>query len=143
MQESTFVSLFSSLEDLVRAAARDTIQALLEEEVSHAIDRLPYARGGQGYRNGHRARKLLLSTGPVELSVPRARVQTSLGEQEFCSAILPRCKRLSASAQSLIFSVYLCGVSTRKVAVALTRVFGPSAVSKSSVSRALQTLKPT
>ncbi len=143
MQESTFVSLFSSLEELVRAAARDMIQALLEDEVSQAIDRLPYCRGGQGYRNGHRDRRLLLATGPLEVSVPRARIQTPGGDEEFRSTLLPRCRRLSKQAQALIFSTYLCGVSTRKVAVALTHVFGPDAVSKSSVSRALQTLRPS
>ena len=65
----------------------------------------------------------------------------SHGETEFRSSLLPRNRRLTTQAMSLITAVYLCGVSTRKVSVALAQALGPS-VSKSTVSRCLEQLRP-
>ncbi len=141
MDNSTTIKLFDSVEDLLRTRIRDFIEGILEEEVTVAIERCRYERGGTGHRNGHRDRTLLTTHGAVEISVPRARVRADDGEREFRSSVLPRHKRLTKNASALIVSCYLCGVSTRKVERALARALGPN-VSKSQVSRVLAQLRP-
>lgn len=141
MDKCTTVALFDSLEELIRAHVRDFIEEVVEDEVAVAIERTRYARGGQGYRNGHRERTLLTTMGEIEISVPRARILTAEGEQEFRSSSIPRHRRLTLNAESLIVACYLCGVSTRKSAVALSQALGPG-VSKSTVSRCLERLRP-
>lgn len=141
MDNSTHLLFVSSIEDVIRAHARDLIQSIMEEEVSEFLERGRYERGGEGYRNGHRDRTVQTSMGSVELSVPRARLFGQGGEREFRSSVLPKSRRLTHRASSLIAAVYLCGVSTRRVSVALAQALGPN-VSKSTVSRCLEQLKP-
>jgi transposase-like protein len=141
MNESTSISLFSSFEELIRANVRDFFEAVMEDELSVQLERARYERGGQGYRNGHRERTLLTTFGSVTLDVPRARIKTPEGEREFHPALLPKGKRLSKNAESLILACYLCGSSMRRVRIALGQVLGPN-VSKSTVSRCLSSLKP-
>ena len=141
MEKSTHIGLFESVEELVRAHVRDFIEEIVEDEVTQALDRARYARGGSGYRNGHRERTVVTTLGEFEVSVPRARIETEDGQTEFRSSVLPKGKRLTANAEALIVSSYLCGVSTRKCSVALARALG-SGVSKSAVSRCLQRLRP-
>lgn len=137
MQENT-----ASVEEIVRFRIREFIQEVLEEELEETLGRTRYARGGQGYRNGHRERKLVSTVGSLHLNVPRARVVSQAGESEYRSSVLPKGKRLTPNAEALIVAVYLCGASTRKTNVALAEVLGPN-VSKSTVSRCLANLRPS
>lgn len=126
------------LETAFRSGVQGYLQALLEEEVTAVLGRLRHGREAtaQGYRNGHRTRKLVGTFGRVELAVPRARIeQDDGGTSEFRSALLPRYKRLTPAATALIGSAYLAGVNTRRVRRALAGLFG-GAVSKDTVSRA-------
>jgi putative transposase len=141
MEQSTTSELFDSVEEILRTRVRGFIQEIVEDEVTVAIERCRYARGGNGHRNGHRTRTLLTTHGKVEISLPRARIQTEEGEHEFRSAVIPKNKRLTKNVAALIVACYLCGVSTRKVQRALARALGPN-VSKSQVSRVLAQLKP-
>jgi putative transposase len=132
----------ASVEEIVRFRVREFIQEVVEDELEEAIGRSRYARGGEGYRNGHRERRLLTTMGPVTLDVPRARLfGGENGDGEFRSGVLPKSKRLTPNAEALIVAVYLCGASTRKTRTALAEVLGPG-VSKSTVSRCLSKLKP-
>ena len=142
MSESTSVSFFTSIEELVRAKVRDFVEAVAEDELTMILDRAPYERGGSGYRNGRRTRTVTTSIGTFELSMPRARVWTPEGEREFRPSVLPLSKRrLSERAVELIIATYLCGVSCRKSRVALAQALGHN-VSKSTVSRCLALLRP-
>ncbi|MGH7106465.1 MAG: IS256 family transposase [Acetobacteraceae bacterium] len=126
------------LEQQVRGGVRQFLQELIEQEVSEALGRLRHGRapGAKGYRHGHRPRTLMGSFGRLELSVPRARIGGQGGpSREFHSALLPRYKRLTDSANALIAGAYLAGVNTRRVRLALGRLFG-GAVGKDTVSRA-------
>lgn len=113
----------------------------MEEELAEFLARSRYCRGGLGYRNGHRERTLITTNGTIELRVPRGRLKSGESDAEFHSSVLPRGRRLTARTEQLIVATYLCGVSTRNVEIALAEALG-SGVSKSSVSRALQTLRP-
>lgn len=126
------------LEQQVRGGVRQFLQELIEQEISEVLGRLRHGRaeGAKGYRHGHRPRTVIGSFGRVELSVPRARLRGQDGRsREFHSALLPRYKRLTGSANALIAGAYLAGVNTRRVRLALGRLFG-GAVSKDAVSRA-------
>lgn len=141
MEHCTVIQLFDSVEELVRAHVADFIEAIIEDEVTQVLERSRYSRGGQGYRNGHRERTLTTTFGEVAINVPRARLVTEQGAGEFRSAVIPKGRRLTPNAEALIVSAYLCGVSTRKSQVALAQALG-SGVSKSTVSRCLQNLRP-
>lgn len=129
---------FDALEQAFRLGVRSYLQELLELEVTQALGRLRHGRqdAAKGYRHGHRDRTLIGRFGRVTLSVPRARLAAEDGvTREFRSELVPRYKRLTAAALSLIASAYLAGVNTRRVRRALASLFG-GAVSKDSVSRA-------
>jgi putative transposase len=128
---------FDPLEEMVREQVRMFIHELMEEEVTETLGRDRYERGGakSGYRNGDRRRQLVTGFGPLELEVPRARVQTETGHVEWKSVYLPAYKRLSPRAEALIAETYLAGVNTRRVKRALGTLFAGK-ISKDTVSRA-------
>jgi putative transposase len=141
LQNCTHETLWASIEDLVRAHVSGFIQAVVEDEVTIALERGRYERGGSGYRNGHRERTLVTTFGPVEISVARARMVADSVESEFRSSVIPKSRRLTKNAEALIVATYLCGVSTRRCQVALAQALGPG-ISKDMVSRCLASLKP-
>ena len=90
----------------MRGEARQILQEL---KLTGALGRLRRGRAGRakGYRHGHQPRTVTGSSGRVELSMPRARVRGEDGRgREFHSALLPRYKRLTASASALIAGAY-------------------------------------
>jgi len=136
---------FDALEEAFRLGVRSYLQELLELEVTEALGRLRHGRqpDAKGYRHGRRERTLVGRFGRVTLDVPRARLQGEDGRMcEHRSALLPRYRRLTVAALSLIASAYLAGVNTRRVRRALGALFG-GAVSKDSVSRAWRILDGT
>jgi len=120
------------------------IQELLEQELAAALGRARHERAAgepKGYRNGTRERQLLGSFGPVELSVPRARMAVEGGgTQEWRNASLPRYARMTKQVEALIAGAYLSGTNTRRVKRALAALFG-GAVGKDVVSRTWRKVK--
>lgn len=135
---------FDPIEAGIRNRVRGFIQELLEQELTAALGRTPHERAEgdlKGYRNGTRERQLLGSFGPVELSVPRARMATEGGAtQEWRSATLPRYARMTRQVEALIAGAYLSGTNTRRVKRALAALFG-GAVGKDVVSRTWRKVK--
>jgi len=129
---------FDPIEAGIRDRVRGFIQELLEQELTAALGRTWHERAEGtpiGYRNGTRERQLLGSFGPVELSVPRARMAAEDGgTQEWRSATLPRYARMTRQVEALIAGAYLAGTNTRRVKRALAALFG-GAVGKDVVSR--------
>jgi putative transposase len=123
---------------------RGFIEELLEQELTVALGRTRHERAeGEpaGYWNGVRKRQLLGSFGPVELSVPRARMAAEGGgTQEWRSATLPRHARMTRQVEALIAGAYLSGTNTRRVKRALAALFG-GAVGKDVVSRTWRKVK--
>src|SRR4051794_29049191 len=119
---------FDPLEEAVRRQVRAFIEDLVEEELEAALGRGRYERDGEakGYRHGRRSRRLLTTFGPLELTVPRARLRDAVGEHEWRSGLLPAYRRLSRRAEALIAQAYLAGVNTRRVRRAPAGLFaGP------------------
>jgi putative transposase len=135
---------FDPIEAGIRDRVRGFIEELLEQELTAALGRTRHERAeGEpaGYRNGTRERQLLGSFGPVELSVPRARMTAEGGgTQEWRSATLPRYARMTRQVEALIAGAYLSGTNTRRVKRALAALF-KGAVGKDVVSRTWRKVK--
>src|SRR3954453_7887184 len=119
---------FDPIEAGVRDRVRGFIEELLEgEELTAALGRSRHERAAaepNGYRNGTRERRLLGSFGPVQISVPRARMAAEGGgTQEWRSAALPRYARMTRQVEALIAGAYLSGTNTRRVKRALAALF--------------------
>ena len=115
----------------------------MEQELEAALGRGRYERAGGpvGHRHGHRRRQLTGSFGPVELTVPRARLRAEDGgSREWRSAVLPRYARRTRQLEALIAGAYLAGTNTRRVQRALGALFR-GAVGKDVVSRAWRKVK--
>ncbi len=129
---------FDPIEAGVRDRVRGFIEELLEQELTQALGRARHERATaapNGYRNGARERRLLGSFGPVEISVPRARMTAEGGRtKEWRSATLPRYARMTRQVEALIAGSYLSGTNTRRVKRALAALFA-GAVGKDVVSR--------
>ena len=121
---------------------RGFIEELLEQELTAALGRRRHGRGpSPGHRHGHRERRLTGSFGPVEISVPRARLRAEDGAtREWRSAVLPRYARRTRQVEALIAGAYLAGANTRRVQRALAALFR-GAVGKDVVSRTWRKVK--
>jgi len=135
---------FDPIKAGLREQMRGFIETMLEEELTAALGRGRYRRGGAaagGYRHGMRHRQLLGSFGPLEIAVPRGRVRNSDGgSAEWSSAALPRYARMTRQAEALIAATYLAGTNTRRVKRALAALF-KGAVGKDVVSRTWRKVK--
>src|SRR6201988_2508080 len=141
----------------VRSRVRVFIETMMEEELDAVLSRPRYGRrriapgagkeagtleGVTGHRHGHRSRSLLGTFGPVEVSMPRARLNApDGGTTEWKSKALKAYQRRTIAADALIAATYLAGTNTRRVRRALTTLFR-GAVSKDTVSRAWRKVKP-
>jgi putative transposase len=145
---------FDPIEAGLRGRVREFIQAMIEGELEAALCRPRYGRrpkadpenadgpsGISGHRHGHRSRSLLGTFGPVEIAVPRARLDNAEGKtSEWKSTVLRAYQRRTKQADSLIAGTYLAGTNTRRVRRALSAVFG-GAISKDTVSRVWRKVK--
>ncbi|MDO9714548.1 IS256 family transposase, partial [Paracraurococcus lichenis] len=134
---------FDPIEAGIRGRIRGLIEELVEQELEAALGRGRYERTGApaGHRHGHRTRHLTGSFGPVELTVPRARLLTEDGgSREWRSAVLPHYARRTRQLEALIAGAYLAGTNTRRVQRALAALFR-GAVGKDVVSRAWRKVK--
>ena len=135
---------FDPIEAGVRERIRGFIETMLEEELTTALGRERYRRGGEaagGYRHGVRQRRLVGSFGPLEITVPRGRIpKPEGGTAEWRSAALPRYARMTKQAEALIAATYLAGTNTRRVKRALGALF-KGAVGKDVVSRTWRKVK--
>ena len=149
-----FDSWFDPIEFGVRSRVRDFIETMMEEELEAVLSRPRYGRitpaaskdagtaeGATGHRHGHRSRTLLGTFGPVEVAMPRARLNAPDGRTtEWKSKALNAYQRRTIAADAVIAGSYLAGTNTRRVRLALTALFG-GAVSKDTVSRTWRKVK--
>lgn len=121
--------------DFLRELVRETVQALMEAEVSAQIGAGRYERSEDRttQRNGYRSRLWDTRVGSMELAVPKLRAGSY-----FPSFLEPR-RRGEQALVSVIAEAYVQGVSTRKVE-ALVQQLGITSLSKSEVSRLAQSL---
>jgi putative transposase len=143
-----FEDWFDPIESAVRDQVRHFIEGLIEAELEEVLARPRYRHRAKaddvpgdgpaavnGHRHGHRSRSLTGTFGPVQVTVPRARLNRSDGKTtEWKSSVLPVYQRRTKAADALIAGAYLSGTNTRRVRRALATIFRGS-VSKDTVSR--------
>jgi putative transposase len=146
-----FDNWFDPIETEVRSRAREFIEELIRGELDAALARPRYGRipmagseeraGVAGHRHGSRTRSLTGTFGPIEIAVPRARLNTTEGKTtEWKSKALRAYQRRTLAADALIAGTYLAGTNTRRVRRALAALFG-GAVGKDTVSRVWRKVK--
>src|SRR5476649_2249120 len=134
MAVDLFDNWFDPLETEVRARAREFIEELIRDELDAVLARPRYGRsqmvgsegraGVAGHRHGSRTRSLTGTFGPIEIAVPRARLNTAEGKTaEWKSKALRAYQRRTLAADALIASTYLAGTNTRRVRRALAAPF--------------------
>ena len=133
---------FDPIEAELRERVRGFLEEMVEQEATAALGRSRYQRSAAaGYRNGTRSRRLLGSFGPIEITVPRARLFAVDGtSREWQSTVLPRYARMTRQVEALIAATYLAGTNTRRVKRALAALF-KGAVGKDVVSRVWRKVK--
>ena len=103
-----------SIEVAMRRRIRETIEAMVKEELEAALGAGKSARVGddaQGYRHGTRERTLTTSLGPTTIAMPRARVRAR-GRDDARSGAARRSAAISAGptrVDEAILGVYLAG----------------------------------
>lgn len=146
-----FAPWFDPIETEVRARARGFIEELIRGELDAVLARPRYERSKKlgteegvdvtGHRHGSRSRSLSGTFGPIEIAVPRARLNTADGKTaEWKSQALRAYQRRTRAADALIAGCYLAGTNTRRVRRALGALFG-GAVGKDIVSRTWRKVK--
>ena len=133
-----------SLGELIHQTVRRTIEQAVEEELRAALGAGPYERRHErsGYRNGTKARTLTGPTGPLDLTLPRARLERNDGRtEEWSSTVVPRYQRRMREINEAVAGVYLSGGNTRRIRGALRPLLKDAPLSKSAVSRIITTLR--
>jgi putative transposase len=151
MAVDLFDNWFDPIETAVRARARELIEELIRGELDTVLARPRYRRSQMsgaeasadvtGHRHGSRTRSLTGTFGPIEIAVPRARLNTGDGKTtEWKSKALRAYQRRTLAADALIAGSYLAGTNTRRVRRALAALFG-NTVGKDTVSRVWRKVK--
>ena len=117
------------LDGLVRKSVEDTLNTLLNEEADAICNAGRYQRSPdrQDTRAGTYKRKLLTTSGEVELKIPRLR--TLLFETQ----IIKRYQTKQSSVEEALIEMYLAGVSVRRVED-ITEALWNTKVSSSTIS---------
>ena len=134
-----------TIEARMRIRIRETIEAIVEEELETALGAEKSARVGearQGYRHGTRERRLTTSLGPAPIAMPRARMRHADGStQEWRSETVRRYERRTTRVDEAILGVYLAGGNTRRIKGALAPLLRGGPLSKDAVSRLVGRLR--
>jgi len=136
--ESLSTPRWEMLEVWTRAKIQESLQAVLEEEVTELLGRVKSARraavdGPEGYRNGYgKPRRLALMSGTIRVRRPRVRGL----EERFESRVLPLFARRTEQVRALLPELYLHGLAQGDFELALRGLLGDGApLSPSSIAR--------
>src|SRR5712691_3312211 len=132
-----------SLGVLIHQHVRAAVEQAVQEELAAVLGVELYERSEarRGERNGTKTRTLTGPTGPLELTLPRARLFTPGGSEEWASKLVPRYQRRVREVNESVLAAYLSGANTRRIAGALRPLLKAAPLSKSAVSRVVGTLK--
>ena len=123
-------SLVGEDRDLMKALLRETLQEVLEGEMTEFLGAAAGERTDRrnGYRAGHYTRSWVTRIGKLELRVPRDR------NGEFSTALFERYQRSEKALVAALAEMYVQGVSTRKVKAITEELCGHS-FSASTISQ--------
>lgn len=131
------------IRQLLHEKVVEAVQETLNAELDELLGTLRYERASErrGYRHGSTLRHVTTEMGPMELTVPRARLHGPKGVEEFHSDVLPRYARRTRQVNEAILGTYLAGSNTRRIRKALRPLLGDANLSRSAVSRVVARLK--
>jgi transposase-like protein len=117
--------VYSAVESIGRQGMQEKIQDALEAERDEILGRSTYERLTDGretvYRNGHhKTRCLVCGSGAIDVRVPRL-------ETPYESKLVPRYERMSPEMKHLLPELYLHGLSTGDMELALGWLLGEGA----------------
>lgn len=134
-----------TIEATMRERIRETIEALIDEELDAALGAAKSKRVGEarsGYRHGGRPRQLTTSLGRTTITMPRARLAGEDGSStEWRSRMIRRYQRRTERVDEAILGVYLSGTNTRRVRGALSPLLRGAALSRDAISRLVGRLR--
>jgi len=134
-----------AIESVMRARIRETLEALVAEELDAALGAARSARVGSdraGYRHGTRARTVTTSLGPTTFTMPRARLRSPDGlGREWRSRLIGRYARRTERVDEALLGVYLSGTNTRRIRGALAPLLRDAPLSKDAISRVIGRLR--
>lgn len=107
---------------------KKTLELLLSAEQEEQLELINIPRDNPVHRSGYAPITINTTVGRVTISRPRLR------KQLYESKILPKYTKNEESILNLIRDLYLVGVSTRKMEIALRNILGRYGISASSVS---------
>ncbi len=127
----------------LRREARRWIERMLHEELAAVLGSGRHERTAarQGYRHGTRRRRVTTSLGPVDLAIPRGRVQAGAELREWQSGLLPRYARRARAVDAALVGFYCGGGNQRRLARALRSLLADGPASRSTVSRVVRGLR--
>jgi putative transposase len=129
--ELTEEFFLDGLSDYIRAFIRRAIEEAVKQELTDFLGYKPYQRDvkKQNYRNGSYTRDLTTRYGPIEeISIARDR------SGEFEPGVIRRYKRREQKIDRDIQSLFIGGISTRRMKVITKALFGKG-YSSSTISR--------
>src|SRR5438445_6185759 len=132
-----------SLGVLIHQQVRAAVEQAVHEELAEVLGVELYERSEtrRGERNGTKTRTLTGPTGPLELTLPRARLFMPGGSEEWASKLVPRYQRRVREVNESVLAAYLSGANTRRIAGGLRPLLKAPPLSKRAVSRVVGTLK--
>ena len=122
-QELINTLLNQGLSDGLRTVAQTLLNTAMLLEREQHLNAAPYQRGAEernGYANGFKPRSFQTSLGSLDLAVPQVRNS----DQPFQSSLLEKGSRSDRALKSAISTMYLNGVSTRKVTKVMEELCG-------------------
>jgi len=130
MKLSAVETLVSEDRDLMKALLRETLQEVLDAEMTEFLGAAAGERtdSRSGYRAGYYSRNWVTRIGKLELRVPRDR------NGEFSTALFERYQRSEKALVGALAEMYVQGVSTRKVKAITEELCGHS-FSASTISQ--------
>ena len=113
----------TSLKDVFRNQLEQTVNTLLQEELSAVLGYQPYERNdssahGDNARNGSYQRTIDTEFGPINITVPRDR------KNKFRNALFEPYSRRTDTLESMIIKMYSKGITTREIADLVERMYG-------------------
>ena len=121
--------LSSHIDQKIKGAIQETINAMLENEAEQLCNAKPHERTEDrtAYRSGKYQRQYQTRVGSVKLNIPK------LKGLKFQTQIIERYQRRESSVEEALIEMYLAGVSVRRVEDITQALFGEK-VSASVVS---------
>jgi putative transposase len=113
------LSTVTDAQQLVKELLADTLQAMLEAELTHTLGHPKHGHSQTGNRrNGHSAKTVRTESGELPLAIPRDR------DGAHAPTILPKHHKSLPSIEAQIVALYAKGMSTRDIQDHLQQVYG-------------------